>query len=95
MANPKALGGFLRRLMTPAGVMIVTTALVFLSLSDHRVDNGIDASARSAATVASASAAAVETAAPVAVATMILDSAGARPRDRLVVAAIRPERGLV
>lgn len=95
MANPKASGGFLRRLMTPAGVMIVTTALVFLSLSDHRVDHGTDASARPASTVTNASAPGVEAAAPVAAATMIHDSAGARPRDRLVVAAIQPKRGLV
>lgn len=96
MTNPKAFGGFLRRLMTPAGVMIVTTALVFLSLSDHRVDHGTDALARPAAAVTNAPAPAVEAAAPpTATTTMIQDSAGARPRDRLVIAAIRPERGLV
>jgi len=97
MANPKAIGGILRRLMTPAGVMIVTTALVFLSLSDHRVDpslDRVDAVPSIAATSAPAAAPVVATA-PLAGTATVEASTAARPRDRLVVAAIRPERGLV
>lgn len=96
MANPKALGEFLRRLTTPTGVMAATAALVFLSLADYRADSGsdrIDRAHEPAATAAESLRQGDEGAFSVSQADQ--DTAGARPRDRLVVAAIRPESGIV
>jgi murein DD-endopeptidase MepM/ murein hydrolase activator NlpD len=97
MANPKARGGFLRRLSTPPGVMVATTALVFLSLSDHRAASNTDpadAVSRGAAVVVGAPALPATPSGAVA-SSVAEEASGARPRDRLVVASIRPERGLV
>jgi murein DD-endopeptidase MepM/ murein hydrolase activator NlpD len=96
MTNPKARSGFFRRLLTPPWVMILTAAAVFLSLSDHR------AAGNPEYLVATREGGSVVSGAPTPTATASIgsseasaDASVARPRDRLVVAAIRPERTLV
>jgi murein DD-endopeptidase MepM/ murein hydrolase activator NlpD len=96
MTNPKAWKAFLRRLLAPPGVMICTTAIVFLSLSDHRASGNPEYSALASKTAAS-SATSTAVSPEVVTASDVVASQGvvARPRDRLVIAAIRPERTLV
>jgi len=96
MANPKALGEVLRRLTTPTGVMAATTALVFLSLADYRADSVSDRIDRAHGPAAAAAESVQQGGeGSITVSEAVQDAAGARPRDRLVVAAIRPERGIV
>jgi murein DD-endopeptidase MepM/ murein hydrolase activator NlpD len=87
MSNPKAQRGVSLRLSSPAAVMVATAAAVFFSLSDHRIED---------AAVAAASPTVLQVTTVSDDGTISSATASvAKPRDRLVVASIRPRQSLL
>jgi murein DD-endopeptidase MepM/ murein hydrolase activator NlpD len=80
LSNPKTQTGVFHRLSKPVAVMVATAGLMFLSLADRR-SGEVVATVEAPALLVAVDAAAEELA--------------ATPRDRLVVAAIRPEQPLI
>ena len=75
--------------------MAATTALVFLSLSDHRAATNADRVDTPPSSETAVIGAAAPATAPIVASIVAEGASGARPRDRLVVAAMQPEPSLV